>query len=234
MTDTELREIVKDLVASQIETRTTLQALFKETAAQFKESRDQFKETRDQFKEIRDQSKETDAEIKAVAQQIKETTAQMKETDRKLKDMGRNLGNIGERFGSFTEGLAYPSLRKVLREKYSIENTVANIVKDLPNGGQMEFDAFGYTNGNVNNAVIVEVKSHLQSKHIKEFKAELQKFGKVFPEFADKHLYGILATVRIVPKELKAEIFSNGLHLATIHDNIFDFKQNPKATDFNI
>lgn len=164
----------------------------------------------------------------------KEYEKQSKETDRKLKELGKQVGGIGERFGSFTEGLAYPSLRKILFKNYGIDNTVANIVKDFPDGRQIEFDAFGYTNGTVNNAVVVEVKTHLQSKHIYEFKKELNGFRMDFPEFKDKHLYGILTTARIVSKELKKEIFDNGLHLAIVNEDVFNFSKNPNAIDFNL
>ena len=204
----EIRQLLRDLVKSQQETN----AKFKETDAMFKETNAKFKET----------------DVK-----LEKLIAESTKTERKIKEQGKQIGGIGERFGSFTEGLAYPSLRKILFQHYGIENTVANIIKDFAGGRQVEFDAFGYTNGSVNNAVVVEVKTHLQSKHIYEFKAELEHFKQDFPEFSEKHLYGILATVRIVPKELKKEIFDNGLHLAIVHNDIFDFKRNPNALDFN-
>jgi hypothetical protein len=205
------------------------------------------------LRELIASQKETDAKFKETDAKFKETDAMLnakfRETDRKLKEVGKQIGGIGERFGSFTEGLAYPSLRKILYKQYGIENTAANVVKDFPDGRQIEFDAFGYTNGSVNraanrNAVVVEVKTHrygepLQSKHIYEFKAELENFRRDFPEFKDKHLYGILATARIVSKELKHQIFENGLHLAIVHTGdesheVFGFKQNPNAIDFNL
>ncbi len=102
-----------------------------------------------------------------------ELAEESKKTERKIKEQGKQIGGIGERFGSFTEGIAYPSMRKVLKNYYGIDNTVANYLRDLPNGQEIEFDAFGFTNGSVNNAVVVEVKTNLQSKHIYEFKKEL-------------------------------------------------------------
>ena len=221
----EIWRILREVAISQQEVK----AIFKETDAKFKETDAQFKETRAQIKE-------TDAMLSA---KFKQTDAQFKETDRKLKAIGKNLGNIGERFGSFTEGLAYPSMRKILRERYGIDNTVANYLRDLPDGKEIEFDAFGFTNGTVNNAVVVEVmrnaaRTHLQSKHIYEFKKELLDFKSNFPEFKDKHLHGILVTARRVSKELKNEIFENGLHLAIVNNDVFNFKQNPLAMDFNL
>jgi hypothetical protein len=200
----------------------------------FEEIRQILRESAIAQQELRELFKETDAKFKETADRFKDTDAKFKDTDRKLKDIGRNLGNIGERFGSFTEGLAYPSLCKILYKRYSIDNTVTNYLKNFPDGRQVELDAFGFTNGSINNAVVVEVKTHLQSKHIYQFKELLKNFKTDFPEFANKHLYGILTTARVVSKELKQEIFENGLHLAIVHDEVFDFKQNPNAIDFNL
>lgn len=169
---------------------------------------------------------ETDAKFK-------ELQLAQKATDKQLRELGKQIGGIGERFGSFIEGLAYPSMRKVLYKQYGIDNTVANYLRNLPNGREIELDAFGFTNGSVNNAVVVEIKSNLQSKHIYAFKERLQNFKYDFPDFANKHLYGILTTPKVVSRELKNEVFSEGIHLAIVHDEIFDFKPNPKAIDFN-
>ena len=190
------------------------------------------------LREVAISQKETDAKFKETDAKIDKLTEESKRSERKIKEQGKQIGGLGERFGTLTEGLAYPSMRKILRERYGIDNTVANYLRDLPDGKEIEFDAFSFNNGSVNNAVVVEVmrnaaRTHLQSKHIYEFKQELADFKQNFPEFKDKHLYGILVTARIVSKELKNEIFENGLHLAIVHDEVFNLKQNPKAIDFN-
>lgn len=187
---------------------------------------DTIEEIRQILKELAISQKETDLKFK-------ETDAKFKETDKQIRQNNKLIGGIGEKFGSFTEGLAYPSLRKILNKHYSIDNTSANVLKRFPNGTEIELDAFGYTNGKINNAVVVEVKSHLQSEHIYEFVELLKNFKTYFPEYNEKHLYGILATVRNVSKELKKEIFKNGIHLAIIHDDIFDFEKNPNEIDWN-
>ncbi len=181
-----------------------------------------------------------EANLKTIEQQqadfwkgMEELRESQKQTAKLIKEIGKQIGGIGEKFGSFTEGLAYPSMRKILYKKYGIDNTAANYLKRLPNGEHIELDAFGYANGEKNTAVVVEVKSHLQRKHIYEFVSELNNFHTNFPDFKNKKLYGILATVRVVSKELRQEIFKNGLHLAIIHDDIFDFEENPNAVDFN-
>ena len=66
----------------------------------------------------------TDAELKelvaslAVAQ--RETDWQLKETDRQLrkqlKELGKQIGGLRDKFRSFTEGMALPSMTKILTE----------------------------------------------------------------------------------------------------------------------
>ena len=46
----------------------------------------------------------------------KETDRQLKATDRQLKELGKQIGGLGAKFGSFTEGLALPSMEKILRQ----------------------------------------------------------------------------------------------------------------------
>ena len=57
--------------------------------------------------------------------QLKETDRQLKETDRQLrkqlKELGKQIGGPGEKFGGFTEGMALPSMTKILTENFGME-----------------------------------------------------------------------------------------------------------------
>ena len=44
-----------------------------------------------------------------------------KETDRQLRELGKQIGGLGEKFGGFTEGLALPSMTKILTEHFGME-----------------------------------------------------------------------------------------------------------------
>ena len=45
----------------------------------------------------------------------------MKDTDNQLKESGKQIGGLGDKFGSFTEGMAFPSLEKMLRERFGMD-----------------------------------------------------------------------------------------------------------------
>lgn len=225
-TDVQFQEMKKEFRESKKENEEgfrELRKIFKENDRQFEKSK---KENEEGFRELRKMFEETD-------KQFKETDRRFKETDRKFKETDRLIGGLGEGFGSFTEGLAYPSMRKILYEQYGIDNTVANYLKRFPDGTEIELDAFGHTNGTVNNAVVVEVKTNLKSVHIKKFKTMLSEFKEKFPDFADKKLFGIFCTVGKVSRQLREEVFAAGIHLAIVHDDIFDLKKNENAIDWN-
>jgi hypothetical protein len=164
--------------------------------------------------------KETDLQLKEVSRQQKENAQQQKKTDRQLKELGKQIGGLGAKFGSFTEGLALPSMEKILRQRFGME-VVSPSVRVSKDGKHVEIDVLAYTNGNLNTAYIVEVKSHAREESITQLKSILQRFRTFFPEHKDKQLYGILAAVDISP-ELREKTLQEGFYVARIHDQVFE------------
>jgi hypothetical protein len=182
------------------------------TAAQ-KETDKQLKETDLLLKEVSQQQKEN-------AQQIKETDRQQQKTDKQLKELGQQIGGLGAKFGSFTEGLALPSMETILRQRFGME-VVSPSVRASEDGQHLEIDVLAYTNGELNTAYIVEVKSHAREESITQLKSILQRFRSFFPEHKDKKLYGILAAVHVSPG-LREKILQEGFYVARIHDQVFE------------
>ena len=154
----------------------------------------------------------TDDELKelvaslAIAQ--KETDRQLQETDKQLRELGKQIGGLGEKFGGFTEGLALPSMTKILTEHFGME-VVTPLVKVRKQGQTLELDVLAYANSEQNAAFVVEVKSHLRPEGIDQLRQILTRFRQLLPEHADKKLYGILAS---------------GLYLAGIHEDQFQLE----------
>jgi len=161
--------------------------------------------------------KETDLRQKETDRQIKELG---KQTDRQLKELGKQIGGLGAKFGSFTEGLALPSMEKILRQRFGMK-IVSPSVRASEDGKHMEIDVLAYTNGELNTAYIVEVKSHAREDSITQLKSILQRFHTFFPEHKDKRLYGILASVDMSP-ELRQKTLQEGFYVARIHDQVFE------------
>ncbi|REJ47553.1 MAG: DUF3782 domain-containing protein [Microcystis flos-aquae DF17] len=171
------------------------------------------KETDKQLKEVSQQQKEN-------AQQQKETERRQQETDRQLRELGKQIGGLGAKFGSFTEGLALPSMETILRQRFGME-VVSPSVRVSKDGQHLEIDVLAYTNGELNTAYIVEVKSHAREESITQLKSILQRFRRFFPEHKDKKLYGILASVDL-SNELREKILQEGFYVARIHYQVFE------------
>jgi hypothetical protein len=189
------------------------------TAAQ-KETDLLLKEVSQQQKENAQQLKETDLLLKEVSQQQKENAQQQKKTDKQLKELGQQIGGLGAKFGSFTEGLALPSMEKILRQRFGME-VISPSVRVTKDGKHLEIDVLAYTNGELNTAYIVEVKSHAREESITQLKSILQRFRSFFSEHKDKKLYGILAAVHVSPG-LREKILQEGFYVARIHDQVFE------------
>ena len=159
--------------------------------------------------------------------QFKETDRRMQETnDRSIRDINRQLQEnarliqrLGAKFGSFTEGLALPSMEKILRDRFGME-VISPSVRVSKAGQHMELDVLAYANGPVNAAYIVEVKSHAREESIAQLKTLLHRFRDFFPEHRDKQLYGILAAVDL-SASLREKALQEGLYVAHIHDEAF-------------
>ena len=154
----------------------------------------------------------------------KETDRQLKElgkqTDRQLKELGKQIGGLGAKFGSFTEGLALPSMETILRQRFGME-VISPSVRVSKEGKHIEIDVLAYTNGDLNTAYIVEVKSHAREDSITQLKSILQRFRTFFPEHKNKQLYGILSAVDMSP-ELRQKTLQEGFYVARIHDEVFE------------
>ena len=171
-------------------------------------------------KELSIAQKETDRQLKETDKQL---SKQIKETDKQLskqmKELGKQIGGLGRKFGSFTEGLALPSMQKILQEKFNME-IISPSVRIHKDGKDIEIDVLAYANSTTNEVYVVEVKSHLREEGIFQLQKIMDNFRRFFPEHNGKKLYGILAAVDMTT-ELKEKILSLGFYTAKIKEDIF-------------
>lgn len=178
-----------------------------------------FDDIRAILKEIAEQQREQQAQQREQQAQRRE---QQHETDREISRVAKIVGDIGNKFGSFTEGMAFPSMEKVLRKQFGM-TTITTNYKTEYGPDTLEVDVLGIANGDVNMVVLVEVKSHLKERDIEQLLKNLDRFRRFHPEYATKKLYGILACVQ-GSKEVKHKAIETGLYVASIHDEVFELK----------
>ena len=159
---------------------------------------------------------ETNKQFQETGRRFQETDRRFQETDKQLRELAKQIGGLGNKFGSFTEGMAFPSMEKLLRTRFQMK-VVTTYAKAKWGGKTLELDAMAYSDKAV---YIVEVKSHLREEGLQQMLESLSQFREAFPEHADKALYGILAVVH-VPEQLQAKVIREGIYLALIQDEQF-------------
>jgi len=147
--------------------------------------------------------------------------AEVAETSRTVRELARQIGGLGNKFGTFTEGLMWPSLKRILFDHFDCD-TVApvTIKRRRTDGREMEIDMLGYSNGEANKVVVVEMKSHLTEQDLDQFEENLRRFGEFFPEHRGKSLEGVIAAVGI-KEPMTDRVLRRGFHLAKADDEAF-------------
>ena len=155
-----------------------------------------------------------------------EMDQQMKETWAQIKEQGKQIGGIGEKFGHFTEGMALPSMENILRNKFKMEVVSPCVtVRNKKTGEEKEIDVLAYANSDVNQVVVVEIKSKLRKEGIDQIKKNLNEFFELFPEHKGKQLFGIIAAIDTRPRNvIKEKVLKEGLYYAEISDDTFTLK----------
>jgi len=226
MTDTELKELVASLAIAQLET----DKKFRETDEKFQKTDEKFQKTDEKFQKTDEKFQktfqETDKKFRETDEKFQKTFQKTDQLFNKMarenKELRQQIGGLGNKFGSFTEGMAFPSMSKVLKEQFKMQ-VIATRVKAEHNNKKLELDVLAYTNGKLNTAIIVEVKSHVKQDGLEQLLKTLATFPQVFPEHADKKLYAILAYIDM-PDNVRDKVLKEGIYLARIHDEQFKIK----------
>ena len=210
MTDQDLREMIAQLIASQTET----ERLFRES----KEENDRlFRESKEETERLFRESKEENDRL--LRESNEENDQRHREMDRYLKELGKQLGGLGDKFGSFTEGMALPSMTRLLEEQFGLDN-IAPRYKVKKKGKTLEIDVFGFSNTDRNVAVAVEIKSHLREEGLQQMLRILHDIPEMMPQHRDKKLYGLIAVVD-APDDLRQRVLDQGIYLADLSDETF-------------
>ncbi len=211
MTDQELRDAIASLV---LDTQA-----FKRQLAVSQELADRRAAEADK----REKERAAEADKRAAA-----ADKRAAELDKQIKELGKQLGGLGNKFGSFTEGLLLPSVENILRRKFGITSFHMRLKTRIGEETQ-ELDGFGFVNGEKNIGFIIEVKSHLDSRAIKQTKRELKRFGDFHPEYKGMTLYGIIAAVDAISDKQRDAVFEAGFYLVTVNDDVAEMPKPPRS-----
>lgn len=152
----------------------------------------------------------------------KEFDKRMGRIDARLDRVSRQLGGLGNNFGLLTEGLASPSLERILCERFGVEFMARRV--GLRKGGEtLDLDVLAYANGARNAAIIGEVKTRLDQRAVDQLLDHLRDFPRFAPEHREKELYGLIAGVE-VDEQAARRALKEGLLVARISDDVMQLK----------
>ena len=140
------------------------------------------KENSLQIKGLHQSQEKTDQAIEETARQLQETAQQLKETDRRFNTQ----------WGKLVESLVKGDIvRQFSQWGIEVQGTTER-AKKLFKGKQYEFDIIAHNGEEI---IVVEVKTTLNVKEVNHFIEKLKCFKEIFPEYADKKIYGAVAYI---------------------------------------
>ena len=149
----------------------------------------------------------TDAQLAKTDAQLAKTDAQLAKTDIRINKLSKRVRELSEMYGGVSGHLgdeAELDFFAALNSNPQLDNIHFDDVDfDLirkKDNEKVQIDLFLF---NKNSVGIIEVKRHLQSKHLDDlYNRIIPRFIRLFPEHRDKTLYAGLATYAI-PKRAK-------------------------------
>jgi Holliday junction resolvase len=147
-------------------------------------------ELRDLMKDLVQSQKENTILFRETDLKFKETDIQMKATDRKLN---KTIYTFEDQWGRLIESLVEGGLVALMKSRgIDVHRTSTRVTGDYK-GQQYEFDIIAHNGTEI---VIVEVKSGLNVKKVKEFLEELSQVKIWLHEYKDYKVYGAVAFLK--------------------------------------
>ena len=194
----EIRAILKDIAASQQESRQEYDRRQKEYEQEAKRSRQKYEQAakrRQQEADRRQQAadrrqQEADLRLQELDRLMQETISSMKDTDRKMKAWGIELNGISSSNGAFAEdyfnnafehdNLSFADMH------YDYMKTDLNVSNRKSGRRDEQYDIVLYNDESV---VIIEVKYKACENDIYDLIRKAEAFRGWFPEYADYKIY---------------------------------------------
>jgi hypothetical protein len=165
---------------------------------EMKDFKNEMKEFKNEMKDFKNEMKDFKNEMKSEMKEFKDEMKEFKEEGRREhKNMNKQWGELANKMGTLVEDIIAPAVRPVIKEYFDcdVEYFAVNVKKrrkDMNLKG--EFDVVAYDE---NMVFLVEAKSTPKKDYFYEFLENIEKFTQLFPEYKDKKLIPIFASLRL-------------------------------------
>ncbi len=136
---------------------------------------------------------ETDRKFQETEQRFKETDKQFKETDKKIKELSYLFTS---QWGRLVESLVEGAVVRLFNEVGILVQRTTERMSGSYQGENYEFDIIAHDG---NEVVVIEVKTTLKPKDIKDFIAKMNRFKTYAPEYKSHRVMGCVAYLKSDP-----------------------------------
>lgn len=168
-----------------------------------------------EFNKLYNSQMRTEAELRAFKAELREQN----------REMNRKWGDMANKLGTMIEDLVIPSLPRIVEQRFGgpVLDLMPRRKRRLADGRVKEFDCVALTADLV---VLNSTKASLHSADIDRFVEDIAVFREFFPEYADRPLIGVLASLAVDDGVLGyAE--RQGFLVLAIGDQLMEVKNRP-------
>jgi len=197
---------------------------------EMKDFKDEMKVFKDEMKDFKDEMKDFKDEMKVFKDEMKDfkdesqrfqkkLEANIKSNERMIKDMNLQWGNLANRLGTFAEDIAAPNVPRIARELFGEQEELLRAVRyrvRKPGDRKQvyEFDGVVETERKV---FLLECKSNVRMDSIKSLPKLIDNFQACFPQYTDKELVTIFASMYI-PDDVLKKLTKMGVYAMAMGD----------------
>lgn len=197
---------------------------FKDEMKEFKSEMRGFKDEMKDFKDEMRVFKDGVQDFKIEMKDFKEfVLADIEESRRERKEMNKRWGEVTNKLGTFAEDMAFPNVPRIAQE-YFDEQTIlfkavrVDVHRPEAEYGVYEFDGIVETE---NKVFLLESKYTIRMKYIESLPKLIDTFHLCFPQYADKELITLFASMSI-PENMLKKLTKMGIYAMALGDDNMD------------
>jgi len=188
---------------------------------------DEMKEFKEEMKDFKDEMrgfKDGVEDFKDEMQSFKDfVLADIEKSRRERKEMNKRWGEITNKMGTFAEDVAFPNVPRIAKDYFGDRVILFKAVRmDVHNAkaeyGVYEFDGVVETE---NRVFLLESKYTARMQAIEKLPKLIDAFRDCFPQYADKELITILASM-IIPENILKKLTKMGIYALALGDDNMD------------
>ncbi len=183
----------------------------------------ELREFKEEMRQYRDETRADTLAFKKEMSEFKDEMSDYKDENREqIRVMNRQWGQLSNKLGTMVEDLVYPSLTRIIQDVLGLETDRiwVRLKQRLMDGRVKEFDAVALAGDLI---CLNSTKATLRSSDIDRFVKDIDDFREFFPEYDERPIVGMLATLAIEDSVLNYAEKTGFLALA-VGDEIMEVK----------